>query len=181
MNVNSIRTKRLLIAIVLLVPLSLFSVTFVKKIRNSMRRATAHCTCTQINNALLGFEHEYGYFPIQEESEGPFHSTRDILDVLMARDTPAATALNVRRVSFYEASPSTRRGKCGFRSDTGELRDPWGNLFVLYLDTDGDGRVTYPEPYRHSKAERLPRTVLVCTAGPDGLLETVNDNLTSWE
>ena len=62
--------------------------------------------------------------------------------------------------------------------DEFSLVDPWGNFFQIALDTDYDEKVENPEP---KPGGQLRKTVIVWSAGPDGRLDTWEDNVCSWK
>lgn len=56
-----------------------------------------------------------------------------------------------------------------------EVRDPWGHLYRIRLDTNYDNQVIDPET-----GAAIPNSVLVWSPGPDGIEETWEDNLKTW-
>ena len=56
--------------------------------------------------------------------------------------------------------------------------DPFGGLYWVAFDADGDGRVRNPV---HKEDEWLEISVLVFSAGPDGDPTTWNDNVRNWK
>ena len=63
-----------------------------------------------------------------------------------------------------------------WRSEDGiALYDPWGGLYLVRLDGDGDGFVADPE-----HGGRLAQMVIIWSAGRDGDPNTWKDNVKSW-
>lgn len=127
--------------------------------------------------ALKGFEIEYNkdlLIILGKPSSQDFEVGSDILAGLTADDQ----TLNPRKVKFYDP-PAARNQKDGmWKDETGylQLRDYWGNLFILRFDANQEGRVGDPE----KPGEFVEGRYLFYTAGPDRDPATWKDNITSW-
>jgi|MDTC01.1.fsa_nt_gb prepilin-type N-terminal cleavage/methylation domain-containing protein len=175
----------LLIVISIIAILASVSVPVTKNVMNSARKTSAQNDCIQIQNALKGFYNEYFHYPVSGSSEGPYKSDAEVMDVLMNVDGSAeAENLNRRRVTFYEASKITTDAKLpGYNTDTGTLNDPWGQPYEIYMDADDDESLTPPAIYgdRYGKSGRIKKTIFVHSGGPDRKIETIKDNVSSWD
>lgn len=55
------------------------------------------------------------------------------------------------------------------------ILDPWGNVYRISVDVDGDGKLTNPQG-----GPPIPKRCLAWSAGPDGDFATWEDNVVSW-
>ncbi len=182
---NAFTLIELLIVISIIAILASVSVPVTKNVMNSARKTAAQNDCIQVQNAIKGFYNEYFHYPVTGSSEGPYATDGEIMDVIMNVEGSAeAENLNRRRITYYEASKVTTDPKLpGYNSNTGTLNDPWGQPYELYLDADDDESLTPPAIYggKFGKAGRIKKTVFVHSGGPDRKLETIKDNVTSWD
>ena len=49
---------------------------------NRARSATVQNDCMQLQNAIKGFYNEYYAYPVRGDSEGPYETNSDLMDVL---------------------------------------------------------------------------------------------------
>lgn len=131
--------------------------------------------------ALSGFQTEYkvslsNKLGFKENKEHLVDET--VLKPLMAADPE----LNPKKIRFYDP-PVGKKGKSGFWRDEGggqqiQLRDPWGGLYRVRSDSDGDGKIGNPED---PTGEGIFSGVILYSAGPDQDFDTWKDNVTSWK
>lgn len=131
--------------------------------------------------AVKSYQTEYNRLPNISLSDTELLESRGALfTILFAEDSIS----NPREIKFYDDFPY-ENGHAGIVKNAAsewELRDPWGNLYHLYLDADGDGKI--PNPARTTsddEPETLSTSILVFSAGPDGDFTTWKDNIRSWE
>jgi hypothetical protein len=66
--------------------------------------------------------------------------------------------------------------------DTIALYDPWGSVYVVTLDLDGNGKVANPDSSDSSNAGTdLHKTVIIHSKGKDMDDSTWKDNVASWK
>lgn len=128
--------------------------------------------------ALKGFEIEYNkdlLVMLGKPSGQDLEVTSDILGGLTADDQ----TLNPRKVRFYDPSGARNQKNGIWRDETGslQLRDYWGNPFILRFDANGEGRVENPE----RPGEFIESRYLIYTAGRDLNPRTWEDNIASWK
>ena len=70
------------------------------------------------------------------------------------------------------------RGGLLEEGDAVGLVDPWGAVYRVRYDADGDGSVENPQ--RDSPEKRLRKSVIAWSAGKDGDHDTWEDNVSSW-
>ncbi len=156
--------------------------------RQKAEHAHAESTAYHLKNAIATFHTEYRDYPLTSPS-GDFttDSGHTLMDILLgAAPHKVPGGRNPRGIAFYadkEAKPMAGgRFRKGITyhpaTGTGELWDPWGNLYRVRLDTDHNRRVENPEVPATSAF--LPETILVWSAGPDGDFDTWADNIKSW-
>lgn len=176
----------LLIVISIIAVLATVSVPVTKNVMNKARSASAQNDCMQIQNAIKGYYNEYYNYPVRGESEGPYQSdgASAIMDVIMSNNTSEAENLNRRNITFFEASKMAKAANLpGYHAESGRLNDPWGQPYEIYMDADDDEELTIPAIYgtKFGRSGRIKKTVFVHSGGPDKDLNTVNDNVSSWD
>ncbi len=87
------------------------------------RKATAQRFATEIANAVVLYETEYGRLPPEETTV-----SGDLLDALMGTETNN----NPRKVVFLSAD-NFKNNRGGVTND--QFLDPWGGVFQIAMDT----------------------------------------------
>lgn len=131
--------------------------------------------------ALAGFQTEYNV-PITNKLGFKESEDHPVDEVLLRPLMAAESELNPRKIRFYDP-PESKKGKNGlWRDPSGspriQLRDPWGGLYRIRIDSDGDGKIVNPED---PAGERISSGVITYSAGPDQDFDTWKDNVTSWK
>jgi len=95
-----------------------------------------------------------------------------IVSVLVAMPDNALVAkLNRRGIQYYSDKVAKTADKLGIFRSGGEaqLKDPWGNFYLVYLDTNGDGQIeiTYPD----GKTEVIKTSAAVRCLGPNSVID----------
>lgn len=176
----------LLIVISIIAVLATVSVPVTKNVLNKARSTSAQNDCMQVQSAIRGYYSEYFSYPVRGESEGPYKTDGDssIMDVLMSNNTSEAENMNKRKIEYFEAFKMAKSAKLpGFHVETGRFNDPWGQPYEIYMDADDDGELTIPAIYgaKFGRSGRIKKTVFMHSGGPDGDLDTVGDNVSSWD
>ncbi len=99
-----------------------------------------------IENAIRQYYTEYGKLPVRDADQGigDFYYTASdqyqIINTLraVASGWNASHALNPRRIVFYE--PPSRKGAV---DGSGNILDPWQQVYYIKLDNNYDGTVDY--------------------------------------
>lgn len=99
-----------------------------------------------IENAIRQYYTEYGKLPVRDADQGiadvSYTSANqyEIINILraVASGWNASHALNPRRIVFYE--PPSRKGAV---DGSGNILDPWQQVYYIKLDNNYDGTVDY--------------------------------------
>ena len=151
----------------------------------------------QIVNAVKGYYTEYGKYPVATPpASGDFtydsqngNSNDKLFNELRA--TSFAT-INPRKIVFLEVPDSKNltqpeaKQKSGI-SSSGKYLDPWGNAYIIRIDTDYDNTIS--NPYSSNAGNQTLSTgVIVWTKGRDGAggsndknSGTSKDDVISWQ
>jgi prepilin-type N-terminal cleavage/methylation domain-containing protein len=127
----------------------------------SARKAEARNDVQQIAAAIKAFKAEYGKFPTDDintsdndVSDNYYSSNSDIISALLGEDD----TINPKNLTFLEAR-AAGRGRSGI-NDSLEFLDPWGNSYIIKIDTNYNGKTEY-------YGNRFT-SVIVLSPGPDG-------------
>ena len=174
----------LLVVISIIAVLASISVPVTKNVMNRARSATVQNDCMQLQNAIKGFYNEYYAYPVRGDSEGPYETDSDLMDVLMSADSAQADDLNRRKIPFWEPSKMAKKENLpGFHPDTGRLNDAWGQIYEVYMDADDDSSLTIPSIYgdKFGRSGRINRPIFVHSSGQDKKFDDIKDNVSSWD
>jgi len=139
------------------------------RVRDNAKRAKARDQAIQIASAWQGYLQEYRVLPADNGKGQPITEMEtNVLNVLSKK----GDTYNRLGVEFMEFT--TNEYKTGFL-------DPWGTLYQVRLDNDGnyDGKVTVPH-----EATDLDRSAAVWSKGKDMRDSTAKeraDDLKSWK
>jgi len=151
----------------------------------SAKKTKAATQCGAIADAVKLFYNDYGYLPAPltaqgfapgtgEDAAGYFDEddSKQILQVLMAEPENYNNnhSLNPKQKIFIDLEDM---------EEDGTMLDPWGNQYLIKLDRDFDGKVSY-----ESGSEGFRTRAVVVSAGPDGEMDgdgNVRDNVSNVE
>lgn len=103
---------------------------------DAAKKAQAKNDVTQIATAVVAFETEYGRLPSSQTGDvTSLQLSGDILNALMASND----MLNPRKIVFIETQ-NWKKGKGGIQNGT--WKDPWGNDYLISMDTSYDNQVS---------------------------------------
>lgn len=150
------------------------------------RQMEAQNTAVGLAQAISQFKMEYGRWPA---TGGEQHkSNSSFMTNLLGIDTN----VNKRGINFAKdlrmAKGNPPANGLYRTGNTGEVFDPWGNYFDIYIDDDGDGQVTNPEGTSAGGGNTLYLKVAVISAGADKTMtgnngdgtDATKDNARSW-
>ncbi|MFM7181705.1 MAG: type II secretion system protein [Verrucomicrobiales bacterium] len=137
------------------------------------RQVEAQNTAVALAQAIGQFRQEYGRWPA---TGGEQHkSNSSFMTNLLGTDT----SVNKRGINFAKDirmakgnPPSNGLYRTG---NTGEVFDPWGNYFDIYIDHDGNGEVTNPEGTGAGGGTTLYMKVAVISGSVDKKISGTND------
>jgi len=148
------------------------------------RSTQAKNDAMQVRQAIETYFTEYRKYPVKTTSgsaDEVMVTDNTLMDVLMGSEREV-DGLNPRRISFFggkQAKGDPPKG--GVVSDGaggGELFDPWGEHFVVTIDTNRNDRVADPD---EGGQETIPNGVIVYSFGPDRKDDRgQKDDVTTW-
>ena len=171
----------MLIVITMIAILSTLSYKGHGVLLNRTRGTQAHTECLALENALKDYYLQYGSFPVDSTSDGPFESKGDLMRILMGERLPNSKPFNRRGITFFGTSRITNDPKRpGFVVPLSQFNDPWGTPLHLHMDVQDTGAVTLPLAYQEAYGKRISgRQVLVVSAGADRDFDTIEDNIST--
>lgn len=175
-----------ILAIILILTLLLVPVPH--RLPPNGEKVQAQNTAYNLKNAISSYYTEYRRYPVSaKDVDALLHSDHELMDVLLGSDQSGSSdGLNPRKIAFYIGKSAKPMENGRFRKGVtldgygaGELWDPWGNHYRILLDSDLDNGVDNPD--YSAGLTRLPESILVWSAGPDGDFDTWEDNPTTWQ
>lgn len=139
-----------------------------------------------IENAIAIYFTEYRKYPkLQDEKADTLSSTSGKLAAILTveeEETNAEKLEKPLRIDFLPLPEAQADGKGGWiagRVKDGEksaIYDPWGNPYAISFDTDYNSKIENP-----SGEGQLLEKVIIWSGGPDGEMDTWEDNIASWK
>ena len=125
--------------------------------------AKAKAEMTALVNALKQYESTYGVLPMKADAaeEVDTDDYEAFIKMLQAEGTPNTDwgdykKCNSRKIKFIDVMSNT----------PGEFKDPWDNNYVIYLDHDGDGKIS--ANISGLTTDDIYATIIIYSKGPDG-------------
>jgi len=134
-------------------------------------KAKAKGESTAIVSAVKAYKQEYGRFPgdlTQSNVTFTSNSSPTVQNLIKVLSGDSTTSLDS---SSQAANPKGVRFLQGSAGGTSGLPDPWGNQYIVVVDTGESGGVTYT--YAGS-AKTLKISVLALSYGSDGKADTAS-------
>lgn len=142
-----------------------------------LKQRDAQKTVSDLRSAILMYQTEYKRFPsFPSVTSGADSvvttSANDELMIALCPDLPVLAPHQSRRqIVYFSAAKARSESDPGFwRTPSGvHVRDAWGRFYVVYLDTDYDGKIeiTYPD----GSVEILPSIIVVRSLGRNGVID----------
>ena len=166
--------------------------------------AAARTDMGNLKGAIIKYEADYSIYPTSNTNQtdtvlstaqvtginynGPVLNNNDALDILRNVNPANRTSnlghpRNPRHVQYIEFKPAKSSASQGVDSN-GILRDPWGNPYVIAMDTSYDDIATDPV---YNADNHIKSSVLIWSLGPDGKAngnaghEDNKDNVLGWK
>lgn len=145
------------------------------KVQAKGRAVKTKAAIRDLEFAIKQYQVHYNKLPgLGETDEEMIVETRGaVLDIIMGKLGPNA-------IQFYEPPPAYASGKGRLiTNDAGEfeLHDPFGKMYHMHFDWNGDGNIPDPE----NPGATIAEPVIIYSAGPDLDYSTWKDNVISWE
>lgn len=151
----------------------------------------AQTTLASIVIACAQFETDYDRLPIPKSAPKGADAVCDsgvkegVVSALKGMDIEQ----NPKVIDYLSALPEAKITKDKLRAGglhketdkTVALYDPWGHPYHIALDLDGDRSIADPTAKKDAKAPGIKKSAIAWSAGPDGKLETWDDNICSWK
>ena len=159
-------------------------------INHQVQKSHAEHTATHLKNAISAYNTDYRKYPVDPsvtDESTPLRTGHELMDVLLGADNQKEKgALNPRGTVYFadrNAIPMDggkyRKGITLANDGSGELWDPWGQLYFVRMDLDQNGRLERPGwDTVHSGA--LASTILIWSAGKDLSESEARDNIKIW-
>lgn len=125
---------------------------------NAAKKAQAKNDVTQIANAIIAFDTEYGRLP--GDDGAPQQLTGSLLNALIGKND----TLNPRKIIFLEVL-NYRKGKGGISN--GIFVDPWADPYYVALDGDYDNQVGVSTNGQASSNSTIMKKVGVWNENPN--------------
>ena len=144
-------------------------------------------TAYNLKTAIRAFHTEYKRYPLggkNTSSDVGGDSGEVLMNVLLGFEGTTNESLNPRKIVFYSDQKAKKKWRIPYTSGieyskaghSAKLWDPWGNLYQIKLDTDGDKRIANPS----DPSQQIPASIIVWSAGKDGGFSTWKDNVKTW-
>jgi hypothetical protein len=139
-----------------------------------------------LTNAVLEYQSHFGSLPAAASTEPGRDADTDssAAEGLMATLLGIDDTSNSRKINFLgdiKKAVKSQFGKYAHgliqEDGTAELVDPWGDVYRIRIDIDGDGFINDPS----TPGNRLKARVIVWSAGKDRDSSTWDDNIASWQ
>lgn len=168
MKKNGFTLIELLVVIAIIAILATLGSKSLRVARTSAKKAQAMVEMQSIETAVKSYFNAYGKLPVesslqgQDDPEPSADFSRNVIRILTAEDTTD----NPRAMVFLEPQSS---------SVPGDFRDPWGEPYLILLDTKYDGAIDYG-------GETIRRKVGVVSVGLYLRNDSIatNDLIKSW-
>lgn len=174
------------------------------KIIDGVRKKESQVMAVTISNAVTQFYADYNRLPKSASSadgtdtQSTTEGAEGIIKVLAGKEGDSDALQNPRATNYVEgikpAKPNNKSKAAsagasdkwinGFvlEEDNYEIVDGYGNYFKILLDSNYDKELENPNIDEVGEGRaRLPKQVIIWSAGKDGKEETWEDNPRSWE
>ena len=128
-------------------------------------KAKAKGESTAIVAAVKAYKQEYGRFPGDVTQSNVTFSNTTTVNLIKVLSGDSTTSLN----GSQAANPKGVRFLEGSKGGTSGLPDPWGNQYIVVVDTGETGAITYTYA---GTLKTLNISVLALSYGSDGKADT---------
>ena len=162
----------LLIVIAIIAILIALLMPVIGKLSKRAKETKAKAEMQSIITAVISYESTYGLLPVPDswanEDTGVPYS--DLMTILTNVAAPSATETgNAREIRFLDVPNDYT---------TNNYVDPWGNKYVIYLDTDYDGEISNVGPAGANREATAYGTVFIYSTADAA---STNDYVYSWK
>lgn len=158
------------------------------------KKAGASAACVAFINAISQFETDYDRFPLPisatkgTDVDTDSSAEEGLVAILKGMDTEQNSKgtdyLGEIKDAKVVGTQTNSKPMDGLYRDTEEtvsLYDPWGSLYKITLDLDGDKKVANPDQSDPSNtAPMLHKSAIIYSPGKDLEAAVWKDNVSSW-
>lgn len=172
MKRNGFTLVELLAVIAIIAILATLGTRIVRSARINAKKAQAGVEMQSIETAVKSYMNRFGKLPLKPEEQGLPEAE---VDEVSSRETiQMLTGKNPAGMVFLETPVA------GVGEPAGTFLDPWGEQYLVFLDSDYDGKVDVEVD---GWKETVPRKVAIVAVGLYLLDEASNTNelIRSWQ
>lgn len=138
------------------------------KVQAKAKETRSLNTAYNLKNAIAVYFSEYNRWPVthEEGKDVEARSEGTIVKVLTGVDSEGQ---NPRQVVFYSGEVVNASGEYP------GIVDAWGHHYFIIVDSNFDNQIDDP-----AGSGTLDESILIWSAGPDGVSTTWEDNVVSW-
>ena len=174
------------------------------RIISGVRKKESQVMAVTIANSVAQFFADYNRLPRSASStagsdtQTTTEGSEGVVMVLVGKEGEGEGLQNSRAINYLDgmkpakAATKNKQAAAGasdkwvnglvFEDDNYEIVDGWGNYYNILLDSNYDKEIENPSVDEVAAGRgRLPRQVVVWSAGADGNLDTWDDNPKSWD
>lgn len=172
----------------------LMSITFpaINKVMFNAQKTRCKSDAIQLRNAITSYYTEYRKYPIKAAGgaaadRNAMPTTEALMGALLAADSETVPGgLNPRGTAFFSTKAAKPAGGGRYAGGihmagggNGSLWDPWGNNFLVTMDSDYNNRVELPS--WETRFREVAENVVVWSPGRDRDDNQSTDNVMTWE
>ncbi len=178
-----------------------------QKVLENAKKVSAKNTETQIVSAVNSYQTEYGQYPVAAtttdttygiDSNSANHTLFNVLRATNTADGTTGVLLNARRIVYFESKnvKNTSSARDGFipagvtdakgnpngaaslTLTTGDLMDPWGNMYLVRIDTQYTNAVW--NPYNEGATASTSKSDTSDQASDPNNKDVIRTGVISW-
>ena len=167
----------LLIVITIIAILAGIAFPVFNKVFGQAEEVQAQKDCSELATAVTSFFNDTHRYPVpQSEQTGEDIQKRSDAEFI-AHLNGSDDTVNRKKTPYFNGKEGKGdRGGLIREGEGWKYMDPWARMYYIDMDTSRDERVE--SPYESGLYKFIP--ALVYSYGPDGSLDTKEDNVKSW-
>ncbi|MFA5321373.1 MAG: prepilin-type N-terminal cleavage/methylation domain-containing protein [Smithella sp.] len=201
---NRFTLIELLVVISIIIILVGILLPAINGVREKARVMKAKGEMQALAMAIKAYQGDYGVWPCKSATFDPFVAGDDLTDISKYRqmferlscadgpDSGTGIEENRRKIRYLDIPSTYGDNDDAYPGTTtsatkGDFKDPWGNVYQIFIDTTYDGKVTQSEEYlsdnyidSDNSKNFLNGEVFIYSYGPDKS-STTKDDVKSWK
>jgi prepilin-type N-terminal cleavage/methylation domain-containing protein len=154
----------------------------IAKAKSQAKKKVARMEMASLEAAIKQYESDYGRMPATGTADESFHENNSaLIAMLMPQNMVTVTALkatsakyNPRENQYWHAKIVPGTTGAGISQEDFNMRDPWGGIYIVTVDADGDGKCSTPN------WGLVPSSVAIYTYGSLKQVGETNEHIRSW-